>query len=91
VVLALQLPFTLIPLIKATSSRALMGAFASGWALAGLAWGAGAAVFLANLSLFVSQLMPGVHGIPELMSGGGCSGWAGQGRAGRRKAVFRGW
>lgn len=72
VVLALQLPFTLIPLIKATSSRSLMGAYRSAWWLEGLAWVAGTAVFLANLSLFISQLMPGVHGIPEVLTGGGC-------------------
>eukprot|EP00198_Chlamydomonas_reinhardtii_P011456 XP_001700793.1 predicted protein [Chlamydomonas reinhardtii] len=58
VVLALQLPVTLVPLIKATSSRQLMGAHASSRLLAAAAWAAAGLVFIANLGLFVTQLLP---------------------------------
>ncbi len=60
VVLALQLPVTLVPLIKATSSRQLMGPHASSRLLAGAAWAATGLVFLANLLLFVTQMLPEV-------------------------------
>ncbi len=46
VVLALQLPVTLVPLIKATSSRALMGHHASSRLLAGAAWCCAGLVFV---------------------------------------------
>ncbi len=59
-VLALQLPVTLVPLIKATSSRALMGPHASSRLLAGAAWCCAGLVFVANLGLFVTQLLPQV-------------------------------
>ncbi|GLC33053.1 hypothetical protein PLESTB_000375800 [Pleodorina starrii] len=60
VVLALQLPVTLVPLIKATSSRQLMGPHASSRLLAAAAWGATGLIFLANLMLFVTQMLPEV-------------------------------
>lgn len=66
VVLALQLPFTLIPLIKATSSASLMGAFKNTHIMSAAAWGASLLVFVANLMLFVSQLMPGASYIPDV-------------------------
>jgi hypothetical protein len=56
VALALQLPVTCIPLIKATSSRARMGTFKSSWALASAAWAALALIFTANLLLLGSQM-----------------------------------
>jgi hypothetical protein len=34
------------------------------------AWTAGAGVFLANLALFISQLMPGTNSIPEVLPDG---------------------
>jgi hypothetical protein len=58
VVLALQLPFTLVPLIKATSSSQLMGEFSSSRWLAGASWAATALIFVANLTLFLLQLAP---------------------------------
>eukprot|EP00892_Ulva_mutabilis_P003201 jgi/Ulvmu1/12882/UM098_0070.1 len=56
VVLAMQLPFTLIPLIKSTSSRAIMGAFASSWIRSLIAWAASFIVFTANLLMLVDML-----------------------------------
>jgi hypothetical protein len=58
VVLALQLPFTLVPLIKATSSGQLMGEYSSSRLLAGASWAATGLIFVANLTLFVLQLAP---------------------------------
>lgn len=66
VVLALQLPFTLVPLIKATSSRRLMGQYRSSTATAVGAWGAGLTVFLANVLLFAAQLAPGAAFLPQV-------------------------
>jgi manganese transport protein len=40
VVLALQLPFAMVPLLYFTSSRRIMGRFANGWSLAIAAWAA---------------------------------------------------
>ena len=56
VVLAMQLPFTLIPLIKSTSSRAIMGVFASSWLRSMVAWAASFIVFTANLLMLVDML-----------------------------------
>lgn len=56
VVLALQLPFTLIPLIKATSSHALMGTFASSRLHAASAWAASFLIFAANLAMLANWL-----------------------------------
>jgi hypothetical protein len=69
VILALQLPFTLVPLIKATSSAALMGPFKSSALLAGAAWAASGLVFVANLLMFISLLLPGAAYIPEVTPG----------------------
>jgi manganese transport protein len=51
VVLTAQLPFAIWPLIRFTSDRKLMGAFASGPILAGLAWIIFAAITAANVWL----------------------------------------
>jgi manganese transport protein len=56
VVLSLQLPFALYPLIRFTSSRRLMGAFASGPILRGFAWLIFLAIAAANVVL-LWQLM----------------------------------
>ena len=58
VVLSLQLPFAVVPLVLFTSSRRRMGAFASPAWLAGLAWLAAAAIVVLNLVLIV-QLVAG--------------------------------
>ena len=51
VVLSLQLPFALYPLIRFTNSRAVMGEFASGWALKAGGWFLFVAITAANLWL----------------------------------------
>jgi hypothetical protein len=56
VVLAMQLPFTLIPLIKATSSKAIMGSFASSWVTSVSAWASSIAVSLANVLMVLDML-----------------------------------
>jgi manganese transport protein len=58
VVLSLQLPFAVIPLIRFTSDRAKMGALASGPKLAALAWVLAALVLALNLALIVSLFHP---------------------------------
>lgn len=58
VILALQLPFTLIPLIKATSERKLMGQHKNHFFIQILSWGATALIFLASLFLCISMLLP---------------------------------
>mmetsp|Transcript_46020 Transcript_46020/g.116456 ORF Transcript_46020/g.116456 Transcript_46020/m.116456 type:complete len:872 (-) Transcript_46020:137-2752(-) len=58
VVLALQLPFTLVPLIKITSSASHMGAFANGRAVQLAAWAAALLIFAANLMLFLDMIWP---------------------------------
>ncbi|MGZ6616109.1 MAG: Nramp family divalent metal transporter [Solirubrobacteraceae bacterium] len=56
VVLSLQLPFAMWPLIRLTSDRRLMGAFASGPMLRFSAWGVFGIIFAANLALLLSLL-----------------------------------
>ena len=51
VVLSFQLPFAMWPLIRFTSSRALMGPFANGPVLKLLAWSLFAVISVANLWL----------------------------------------
>jgi Mn2+/Fe2+ NRAMP family transporter len=76
VVLALQLPFVLVPLIKATSSKQLMGPHRNSRLLAGAAWASCGLVFSANLGLFVSELWPGAELVPLVDTQGGCvAGW----------------
>lgn len=81
IALALQLPFCLVPLIKATSSRRLMGAHASSRAGAAAAWASGAAVFGANVLLLGAQLAPGAAFLPAAPGGGGAGGGGGTGSA----------
>jgi hypothetical protein len=66
VVLALQLPFVLVPLIKATSSKRLMGPHRNSTLLAAAAWGSCGLVFVANLGLFISELWPGAALVPDV-------------------------
>ena len=58
VVLAIQLPFTLVPLIKATSNRTLMGSFANSLIVQIMAWMSTLLIFLANLMLFAAMVLP---------------------------------
>ena len=56
--LALALPFTLVPLIKATSSQQLMGSFRNSPAVGLLSWAACSLIFSANLLLLLHWLFP---------------------------------
>jgi manganese transport protein len=58
VVLSLQLPFAVIPLVRFTSDRAKMGPMASGPKLAALAWVIAGLVVALNLALIVSLFHP---------------------------------
>ncbi len=57
VILSLQLPFAVVPLVKFTSSRIKMGQFAMRWWLAVLAWGVTAIIIVLNGKLVVDQLV----------------------------------
>ena len=54
VVLSMQLPFAVVPLVQLTSSRAKMGALASPRWLAALAWSIAAAIIVLNGQLLLS-------------------------------------
>jgi manganese transport protein len=55
VVLSLQLPFAVVPLVKFTSTRGKMGAFVNGPSLIGLAWGTAAVIIGLNLRLLADM------------------------------------
>jgi manganese transport protein len=59
VVLSFQLPFAMWPLIRFTSSRAMMGGFANGPVLKSLAWGLFSVIGAANMWLVASVLSGG--------------------------------
>ena len=56
VVLSLQLPFAVVPLVSFTSDRRLMGDFASPWALRAAAWIVAAAIVVLNVKLLVDVI-----------------------------------
>jgi manganese transport protein len=56
VVLSLQLPFAVVPLVMFTGDRRMMGEFASPWALRVTAWAVTAAIVLLNLKLLIGIL-----------------------------------
>ena len=56
VVLSLQLPFAIVPLVRFTQDRKLMGTFASGPALKWTAWAIAAIIIALNLNLLVGFL-----------------------------------
>ncbi len=56
VVLSLQLPFAIWPLVRLTSDRAVMGRFANGPVLKVAAWGLFGAIAIANAWLLVRML-----------------------------------
>jgi manganese transport protein len=57
VVLSLQLPFAVYPLVRLTSDRRWMGPFANGLAVAALAWGLTIALISINLYLLVALVL----------------------------------
>ncbi len=56
VILSLQLPFAIVPLVKFTSSRVKMGPFASRWWVRLLAWLAAAVIIGLNVKLVADQV-----------------------------------
>jgi len=56
VVLSLQLPFAIYPLIRFTSDKTIMGVYASGAVVRTVAWGVFAVIVAANLWLIVQML-----------------------------------
>jgi manganese transport protein len=68
VVLSLQLPFAIVPLIKFTGSRQKMGPFASGTAVHALAWLVALAVVGVNVWLVYGQVL-------DWMAAAGPHGW----------------
>ena len=59
VVLSMQLPFAVIPLVQFTSSRRIMGPLANPRWLSALAWGCAALIIALNIWLLASFLLPG--------------------------------
>mmetsp|Transcript_20525 Transcript_20525/g.83308 ORF Transcript_20525/g.83308 Transcript_20525/m.83308 type:complete len:152 (+) Transcript_20525:1483-1938(+) len=59
VVLSLQLPFAVIPLIRFTSSKVRMGEFQNHWAISALSWICAVIVIFLNLLLVLSFLKDG--------------------------------
>lgn len=56
VILSLQLPFAVVPLVKFTSSRAKMGSFASPLAVQIFAWVVAAIIIVLNVNLVYGQI-----------------------------------
>jgi len=75
VVLSLQLPFALVPLIRFTASRDVMGAYASSRAVTTIAWIAALAVIACNAWLVAQTL--GGHLTPALTAAIGVLALAG--------------
>jgi manganese transport protein len=68
VVLSLQLPFALVPLIRFTADRALMGRHANPRPVTAIAWAAAAAVTGCNAWL-VARLLPPAGGLAQAALG----------------------
>ena len=62
VVLSLQLPFAIVPLLRFTNARALMGTFANGLAMKAVGW-AGAGVVIAANGWLVIQVAMKLQGV----------------------------
>jgi Mn2+/Fe2+ NRAMP family transporter len=59
VILSLQLPFAMLPLLHFTSSKRFVGPHASGWFASGLAWFVGLAITALNVFLLVQLVRSG--------------------------------
>jgi manganese transport protein len=62
VILSLQLPFAVIPLIRFTSDREKMGNFANGWGLKAMAWASAVIIVGLNGKLVVNALAGWIGG-----------------------------
>jgi manganese transport protein len=60
VILGIQLPFAMIPLMYFTSSKRIMGGHVNGWFLKTAGWAAVTAITLLDLGLLVNMLWKGV-------------------------------
>jgi manganese transport protein len=67
VVLSLQLPFAIVPLIRFTSHKPLMGAFTNSRAVRGCAWMSAACITALN-SWLIMQTIAGWHNAGALLS-----------------------
>jgi manganese transport protein len=65
VILSLQLPFAIIPLIRFTNDKSLMGSFANRWWVTLLAWIVAAIVVLLNVNLLVGQMSEWIRAAGE--------------------------
>jgi manganese transport protein len=74
VVLSLQLPFAILPLVRFTGSPAIMGRFANRALVKALAFGCAALVVLANAWLVAKLLAAWYVDSPVLAAGGACVG-----------------
>lgn len=61
VVLSLQLPFAIVPMIRFTNSRRRMGVFANSKLIGGLAWSAAAIAVCLNIAYVVHLIVQGVQ------------------------------
>jgi manganese transport protein len=65
VILSMQLPFAVVPLVKFTSSRRRMGKFASPASLAALAWIVASVIIALNGKLVFDAIKDGVASAPQ--------------------------
>ncbi len=79
VVLSLQLPFAVVPLVRFTGDRARMREFASGPLLKTLAWGTAAAIVFLNVKLVAALAGDRLVALGPLARGGALAGGAGLG------------
>jgi manganese transport protein len=61
VVLALQLPFAMFPLLHFTSSRKIMGRWANGWVLMVLGWGSAILITVMDIYSLPESLKEAWH------------------------------
>ncbi|HEY2843129.1 MAG TPA: Nramp family divalent metal transporter [Bryobacteraceae bacterium] len=64
VILSMQLPFAVIPLIRFTSDRSRMGEFANRAWVNILAWGCAALIIVLNFWLAADEIVPWVQAVP---------------------------
>ncbi len=65
VILSMQLPFAIIPLIRFTNDRSLMGSFVNKWWVNVLAWVTAAIVVILNANLLVGQISQWINAAGE--------------------------
>lgn len=69
VILSLQLPFAIVPLVHFTSDKLKMGSFVNRWWVRGLAWGCSVLIIGLNGKLVLDQILEwGTEGMPLVCS-----------------------